>query len=39
MTMDAFGLKREDLIDGMGEPAGASKAISEALDSQINWFI
>jgi peroxiredoxin family protein len=37
--MDAFGLKREDLRDEMEEPAGASKAISEALDSQINWFI
>ena len=23
MTMDMFGLKREDLIDGMGEPVGA----------------
>ncbi|MBE0448820.1 MAG: DsrE/DsrF/DrsH-like family protein [Actinobacteria bacterium] len=39
MTMDAFGLKREDLIDGMGDPAGASTAINVALDSQINWFI
>jgi len=39
MTMDAFGLKHEDLIDGMEPPAGASKAISEALESQINWFI
>lgn len=39
MTMDAFGLKREDLIDGMEEPAGASMAINAALDSQINWFI
>ena len=27
MTMDMFGLKREDLIDGMGEPAGAATAI------------
>ena len=23
MTMDMFGLKREDMIDGLGEPAGA----------------
>jgi peroxiredoxin family protein len=37
--MDAFGLKREDLIDGMEPPAGASMAIDSALDSQINWFI
>jgi len=39
MTMDAFGLKREDLIDGMEDPAGASTAIDVALESQINWFI
>ena len=24
MTMDMFGLKRADLIDGMGEPVGAA---------------
>jgi len=24
MTMDMFGIKREDLIDGMGEPVGAA---------------
>ncbi len=29
MTMDMFGLKREDLIDGMGEPAGAATALAE----------
>jgi len=39
MTMDALGLAREDLIDGIEDPAGASKAIDEALDSDINWFI
>ncbi len=39
MTMDAFGLKHEDLIDGMEPAAGASMAISSALESQINWFI
>ena len=27
MTMDMFGLKREDLIDEMGDPAGAATAI------------
>jgi len=27
MTMDMFGLKREDLIEEMGEPAGAATAI------------
>ena len=27
MSMDMFGIKREDLIDGMGEPAGAATAI------------
>ena len=27
MTMDMFGLKREDMIDGMGEPVGAATVI------------
>ena len=28
MTMDMFGLKREDLIEGMGEPVGAATVIA-----------
>jgi peroxiredoxin family protein len=28
MTMDMFGLKREDMIDGLGEPVGAATVIS-----------
>ena len=27
MTMDMFGLKRDDMIDGLGEPAGAATVI------------
>jgi peroxiredoxin family protein len=27
MTMDMFGLKREDMIEGLGEPAGAATVI------------
>ena len=30
MTMDLMGLKRADLIDGLEEPAGATKALAEA---------
>jgi peroxiredoxin family protein len=30
MTMDLLGLSREDLIDGLGEPAGATTALLEA---------
>ena len=30
MTMDLMGLKKEDLIDGLEEPAGATKALSDA---------
>jgi peroxiredoxin family protein len=30
MTMDMLGLKREDLIDGLDEPAGATMALAEA---------
>jgi peroxiredoxin family protein len=30
MTMDLLGLKREDLIDGLEEPAGATTALADA---------
>jgi peroxiredoxin family protein len=30
MTMDMMGLRREDLIDGLEEPAGATTALLEA---------
>jgi peroxiredoxin family protein len=30
MTMDLMGLKKEDLIDGLEEPAGATKALADA---------
>ena len=32
MTMDMFGLKPEDMIDGMGEPAGAATVIELMTD-------
>jgi peroxiredoxin family protein len=28
MTMDMFGIKREDLIEGMGDPVGAATYLS-----------
>jgi peroxiredoxin family protein len=34
MTMDLLGLKREDLIDGLEEPAGATTALLEASGAQ-----
>jgi len=33
MTMDLLGLTREDLIDGVGEPTGATTALLEAQDA------
>jgi peroxiredoxin family protein len=30
MTMEMMGLKREDLIDGLEEPAGATTALLDA---------
>ena len=39
MTMDMFGLKREDLIDGMGEPAGAATAIDIMTEADASLFI
>ena len=39
MTMDLFGLKREDLIDEMGEPAGAATAIEMMTEADASLFI
>lgn len=38
MTMDLLGLKREDMIDGLAEPAGATAMLMEAQDA-ITLFI
>ncbi len=39
MTMDMFGLKREDLIDGMGDPAGAATALQLMTEADSTLFI
>jgi peroxiredoxin family protein len=39
MTMDMFGIKREDLIDGMAEPAGAATALQLMTDADSTLFI
>jgi peroxiredoxin family protein len=33
MTMDLLGLKREDMIDGLSEPAGATTMLLDAQDA------
>src|SRR6266498_4099172 len=38
MTMDLMGLKREDLVEGLEEPAGATSALLEAQDA-VTLFI
>ena len=38
MTMDMMGLEREDLIEGLEEPAGAARALAEA-QGAITLFI
>ena len=38
MTMDLLGLKRDDLVDGLEEPAGAMTALLEAKDA-VTLFI
>jgi peroxiredoxin family protein len=38
MTMDLLGLRREDMIEGLGEPAGATTMLLEAQDA-ITLFI
>ncbi len=39
MTMDLFGIKREDLIEGMGEPVGAATYLSFVSDGAAPIFI
>ncbi|MFZ5852688.1 MAG: DsrE/DsrF/DrsH-like family protein [Actinomycetota bacterium] len=39
MTMDLLGLRRDQLIDGVGEPVGAATALSAMSASKINLFI
>ena len=39
MTMDLMGLKGEDLIDGLDEPAGAATALARMQKSAVSLFI
>ena len=39
MSMDLMGLRREDLIDGLGETVGAATAIERMSRSDIQLFI
>ena len=39
MTMDMFGLKLEDMIEGMGEPAGAATVIGLMTENSTPLFI
>jgi peroxiredoxin family protein len=39
MTMDMFGLTRDDLIDGMGEPVGAATVIGLLQEGSASLFI
>ncbi len=39
MTMDMFGLKPEDMIDGMAEPVGAATVIGLMTENSIPLFI
>ncbi len=39
MTMDLMGFSRDDLIDGLDEPAGAGSAISLMKQAEISLFI
>jgi peroxiredoxin family protein len=39
MTMDMFGLKPDDMIDGMGEPAGAATVIGMLTENSVPLFI
>lgn len=39
MTMEMFGLTRDDLIDGMGDPVGAATVIGALAEGSVPLFI
>jgi peroxiredoxin family protein len=39
MTMDMFGLKPDDMIEGMGEPVGAATVIGLMTEDSVPLFI
>lgn len=39
MTMDMLGLRREDMVEGVGEPVGAATALAEMQRSSVHLFI
>lgn len=39
MTMDMFGLTRDDMIDGLGEPAGAATVVELMTHANASLFI
>jgi peroxiredoxin family protein len=39
MTMDLFGLKKEDLIDGLEDPVGAATMLQLATEADSTLFI
>jgi peroxiredoxin family protein len=39
MTMDMFGLTRDDLIDGLDEPAGAATVMEKIANGVPSLFI
>lgn len=39
MTMDLLGIKAEQMVDGLGEPAGAATALARMAESKIQLFI
>ena len=39
MTMDLLGIQRNQMVDGLGEPVGASTALARMSKSSINLFI
>jgi peroxiredoxin family protein len=39
MTMDMFGLTRDDLVEGMGEPVGAATVVAAFSEGAAPLFI
>jgi peroxiredoxin family protein len=39
MTMDMFGLKKEDMIDGIGDPVGAATVLALMGEGSAPLFI
>ena len=39
MTMELYGIRKDDFIDGLQQPMGAASFLEKAVESKISMFI